>query len=50
MFLSAPKLFMGDKGDEWVSVVGRNAKLLREKFPNVDVDAHGTEAGLGNLI
>ena len=39
MFLSAPKLFMGDTGDEWVSVVGRNAKLLREKFPNVDVDA-----------
>ena len=39
MFLSAPKLFMGDTGDEWVSVVGRNAKLLRENFPNVDVDA-----------
>lgn len=39
MFLTAPKLFMGDKGDEWVSVVIRNAKLLREKFPNVDIDA-----------
>ncbi len=39
MFLTAPKLFMGSEGDEWVSTVSRNAKLLREKFPNVDVDA-----------
>jgi len=39
MFLTAPRLFMGEKGDQNVAIVSQNAKILKSSFPNVDVDA-----------